>query len=58
VIPSAAPLVATALPVGCAGVMMAGEDGSAMSAYQKWDAVSHSTQYILLIIFTALYNTR
>jgi len=36
---SAAPLVATALAVGCAGVMVAGEDGSAMSAYQKWDAL-------------------
>lgn len=40
---SAAPLVGTALAVACAGVMMAGEDGSAMSAYQQWDAVS--TQY-------------
>lgn len=40
---SAASLVATALAVGCASVMMAGEDGSAMSAYQQWDAVS--TQY-------------
>jgi len=36
--------------------MMAGEAGSAMSAYQQWDAVS--TQYILLVIYTALYNTR
>lgn len=40
---SAASLVATALPVGGAGVMMAGEDGSVMSAYQQRDAVS--TQY-------------